>query len=289
MSEHLVAVLAMSGGVASWGRLRAQFSARTIYLAVAAGEVERIRRDAYALPGLAEVQHAATRLNGVVSHRSAALQYGWGVWTEPGRPELILPRGRRIRTDRRRGTAVRFRELAPGDVVDGRTAPVRTVVDCARDLPLVESLAVVDSALRSGAVTPDDLAAAAIPRTGRAPALRVLSLGSGRAANPFESALRAVGEEVAPGLFTPQGEVGLDGVTVHPDLVCVGLGIVIEADSFTFHTSRAQIDHDCWRYDELTLAGWLVLRFTWTQVRYHPEWVKATILQAVRRRTAGAA
>jgi hypothetical protein len=54
-------------------------------------------------------------------------------------------------------------------VADGVTDPVRTVIDCARDLPFDEALAVADSALRSGKVGPDALrqAAARSPRTGR--------------------------------------------------------------------------------------------------------------------------
>ncbi|WP_018157758.1 endonuclease domain-containing protein [Demetria terragena] len=112
----------------------------------------------------------------------------------------------------------------------------------------------------------------------------MLSAASGLAANPFESALRALAIECVGPMFTPQVAVEVDGVELHPDLVCEDLKIAVEADSFEFHTSRVQLDHDCWRYNELTLAGWLVLRFTWVQLRHRAAWVRGTIQRAVESR-----
>ena len=48
-------------------------------------------------------------------------------------------------------------DLLPEDVVNGVTCPARTVVDCARDLLFDAALAVADSGLRSGLVTPAEL------------------------------------------------------------------------------------------------------------------------------------
>lgn len=56
---------------------------------------------------------------------------------------------------------VRYASLGPDDVVDGRTARLRTALDCARTLPFDEALAVVDSALRSGRVHKQELLSAA--------------------------------------------------------------------------------------------------------------------------------
>jgi len=43
---------------------------------------------------------------------------------------------------------------------------------------------------------------------------------------------------------------------------------------------------DCWRYDELTVAGWLVLRFAWEQVMFQQDWVARMVAGAVEQRLA---
>ena len=174
--------------------------------------------------------------------------------------------------------------LPSGDVQDSLvTTPIRTVVDCARDLPLTESLAVADSALRSGAVSIADLRSevAGLARSGRAKASLVLTQASELAANPFESALRALVLEAVDSLFAPQVPLSVGGARIRPDLVCESLRIVVEADSHEFHTKRAQLVRDCWRYNELTLDGWLVLRFSWEHVMYEEAWVRSTLVRAV--------
>ena len=90
---------------------------------------------------------AAGRLAGVASHLSAASIHGWELATQPGRPQVIVPRGRKIEPARRRGIEVRWRTpLEEHEVVRGIvTEPHRTVIDCARDLPFADALAVADS------------------------------------------------------------------------------------------------------------------------------------------------
>lgn len=87
----------------------------------------------------------------------------------PDRPNVIVPRHRNAR---RTAAKVWFRDLRPFEVVrPGVTGALRTVLDCAGDLPFPDGLAVADSALRHRAVVPDELvsaaAAAASPRRGR--------------------------------------------------------------------------------------------------------------------------
>lgn len=78
--------------------------------------------------------------------------------------------------------------------VDGVTTPLDTVLQCAARLPFPEALSVADSALRSGAVGPDTLrnAADVYHGIGRSRVRRVAVTADGRAANPFESGLRAI-------------------------------------------------------------------------------------------------
>lgn len=115
----------------------------------------------------------------------------------------------------------------------------------------------------------------------------MLGAASGKAANPFESVLRAIGLDV-PGLeLRPQVGIRLPGGTrVAPDLVDVALGIVVEADSHEFHTGRAQLASDCWRYDELVLGGWDVYRFAYEQVTLQRAWVRSVLVRAEARAPA---
>jgi hypothetical protein len=151
------------------------------------------------------------------------------------------------------GVRVVWTDLTPDDVHARATGPLRTVVDCARRLPFDEALAVVDSALRAGDVTRDELAALRVRGAGAAAVRRVLEAADGRAANPFESVLRALCLE--EGLdVEPQAPLALIGGTVHPDLVCRSRRLVLEADSWTFHATRSAHRRDCARYNALVLA-----------------------------------
>ncbi len=159
------------------------------------------------------------------------------------------------------------------------TTPLRTVLDSARDLAFAEALAIADSALRCLALDHDDLldAARRVRGAERTAVLRVARYADGRAANPFESALRALCIEVGLAVV-PQWKVTVDGVTLHPDLASPLLGIAIEADSYTFHgMSKAEFDRDCERYNLMVAAGWRVLRFTYRQVTERPEWVRSVL------------
>ncbi|MFZ2516083.1 MAG: hypothetical protein WAW82_10490, partial [Candidatus Lutibacillus vidarii] len=74
----------------------------------------------------------ARRHTAVVAYRSAAQHWGWALLFEPTRPQLVVPRNRRISESARSRLAVSWRALNPSDVVDGWvTSPARTVLDCA--------------------------------------------------------------------------------------------------------------------------------------------------------------
>ncbi|MGI8523535.1 MAG: DUF559 domain-containing protein [Nocardioides sp.] len=159
------------------------------------------------------------------------------------------------------------------------TTPLRTVVDCAKRLPFAEALAVADSALRSGTLTRAELVRAAglVRGRGATQANRVVRVASGDAANPFESGLRAIVIEFPELQVEPQREVRTPGRRWHPDLVDERRRVVLEADSFTFHTGKEAHARDCVRYNALVLAGWLVLRFTWEQVMTSPAYVRSVL------------
>lgn len=288
MTEAVVLAIAQCGGVADHGELSRLVGRQRVRTAMASGTILRLAHGRYGLPGLDDARTAAVELGGTVSHRSAALQHGWGVRHEPRWPEVIVSRSRTIHPAKRRRVLVRWRDLAAGEAEEGVTSPLRTVVDCARDLSLEESLAVADSALRSGTLTMHELvdAAGSIPHYRSRCAKRALTAASERAANPFESALRALCLEAVPNRFEAQLPVRVANRTIHPDIVCRDLGLAVEADSHEFHTQRSQLRRDCWRYAELTLAGWMVLRFSWEQVMFEQDWVRDVIRRAAEQRGA---
>ena len=188
---------------------------------------------------------------------------------------------------------VSWRRLADADIdPDGwLTSLTRTVLDCAGELPFREALAIADSALRSGRVTRaqlDEGAAGLVPFR-RQRTLRVLRQADGRAAGPFESALRALCTEVDGLVVEPQVRIPESPrpFLARVDLADRRLRIVIEADSAEFHASSTQqLQRDCRRYTELGVLGWLVLRFTYRQVIAEPDWVLAMLRAAVACRCA---
>jgi hypothetical protein len=283
--------LAQLGGSASRSQLTAAVGRTELRTGLAGGQVVRARRGRYVLPAVADSHLAAERLAGVLSFRSAALHHGWSVRTAPGKPEITVPRGRKVPVERRSDVSVSWRTLPADGIQEGWvTTPLQTVLDCARVLPLEEALAVADSALRERAVSRAEVAAglARLPDRGAAAARRVLTAASPLAANPFESSLRAIALGVRGAVWLPQHPVDIGHEwLLHPDLAEPTLGIALEAEGFEFHGKRQALTADCWRYNELTLRGWLLLRFSWEHVMTQQEWVAACIEAAVESRLTG--
>ena len=277
-----VTALERLGGVAGARDLLRLTTRRRLRRAVRAGSIERPSRGRYCLPTASEASRTATELAAVVCLRSAAAHHGWAMKVQPPVPEVMVRRGRNLPPERRKDVAVNWANLAADQVDDGVTTPLRTVLDCARVLPFDEALAIADSALRSGMVTREDLDAIDVRGAGAAAVRRVLQHADARAANPFESVLRALAMEA--GLtIEPQAPIDLGSGTVHPDLVCRPLRLALEADSWTFHAGRRAHARDCARYNLLVVHGWLVLRFTWEQVMLDQSYVRWVLGELVRR------
>ena len=277
---HPTEALARLGGVSDFGTLRSATSRRQLRSAVRQGLVVRTGYGQYALPTASKGLRAAAQLSGIASHRTAAMVHGWEIGTQPDQPDVIVPRNRKVDPHRRRGIAVRWRDLQPHERDGLVTSKHRTVVDCAKDLPLAEALAVADSALRHGDVDQEELIrrAQALPRRTRSRALRVVTEASALAANPFESMLRAIALDV-PGLdLRPQVWIEEHGFRGRPDLVDVDRRIVVEAESFEFHTGRKAFRRDCERYTALVILGWTVIRFAWEHVMFQPQYVADCLL-----------
>lgn len=281
----VVAALERLGGVGSARQVVALSSRRKLSEAVRAGDVRRCRRGLYTLEKYDAHRRRAFELAAIASHLTAAAHWGWKVMWPADRPWVTVPRNRKVASAVRAEVHLTYADLADQEVQDGVTSPIRTVVDCARKLPFSEALAVADSALRSGMVSREelDLVVGALRGPGTTKARRVARLASAQAANPFESALRALVLEFPALSVRPQAEVVAGELVFHPDLVDERRRIVIEADSFEFHTSQEAHARDCVRYTAMSVAGWLVLRFTWHQVMHSPSYVRAVLTDVVRR------
>lgn len=62
---------------------------------------------------------------------------------------------------------------------------------------------------------------------------------------------------------------------------------MIECESFAWHSSPDAFARDLRRYTDLSLEGWLVLRFGWHDVMLLPDYVERAIARAVLSRGAG--
>jgi very-short-patch-repair endonuclease len=282
--------LARLGGTATRRELRlAGVHWRHLGAALDAGRVVRSSRGHYRVPGGDAATAAAHRLCGATSHTSAALHWGWKVRTVPDRPHVTIRRKRSLPRGAADGVTLHWRDLDADDLEGSVTGRVRTVIDCCLDLPLDEALSAVDSARRDGVRVEDVTRRAAwlAPRQ-RGRVERVLALSDPRAANPFESALRAIALQVAGLRVVPQTRIRYDDFAARVDLADEALRIVLEADSHAFHTGRRAFDRDCRRYNGLVVRDWVVLRFTWEQVMLEPDTVLRAVEAAVElRRTQG--
>jgi very-short-patch-repair endonuclease len=269
------------GGVADHATVVRLSTRRRLRRALAKGAVVRTARGRYALPTADVAAVAAQRVRGVVSHRSAAAWWGWALKQQPSLPEVTVPKDRRCARD---GVALHWADLQGDEIREGMvTSRERTLVDCLRSLPFDEALAIADSALRAGDLTPHQLRAlaAGVKGPGAPRVRRVARHADGRADNPFESVLRALAIEEGLDVI-PQLTLRERGLVARPDLVDEKRGLILEADSFEWHGGRAALRRDCRRYNAMVLAGWLVLRFAWEDVVHDQDYVRS-VLRALTR------
>lgn len=284
--------LVQSGHLASYDVLTKASSRRALRACLADGSVVRVRRGLYGVPEASGLKQQASALGGVVGYRSAAISRGWPVLLTSPKPEIIVRRGRNLTESEREAHRISWRRLPPGGVEDGwRTTALQTVLDCAARLDFREALAVADSALRSTALSPEDLANAmeGVNGRGRQRILRVLRAADARAANPFESALRALCLDIEGLHVEPQVVIeDRKGIFIaRVDLADRALRIVIEGDSFAFHSSEpAMLEKDCRRYSELAGEGWAVLRTGYHQLLRQEAWIRRSLERSVAGRRA---
>jgi hypothetical protein len=291
-----VAVLAELGGFASRaGLLRAGVSRHFLDQAVREGRVLRVHRGIYG-PGLEQgtdaLRAAVAVLAGVVSHDSAAALWGLEMIHRP-RMVVTIPRNRG--TKRASGVRVVRADVGETEVQNGLrvTSVLRTVLDCARALPLVEAVVLADSALRKGLICIEELRGAA-QRTFGARAVRVrrvAALADPNAGSVLESVLRVL--LATNGLAPEQTQYAVidenGDVIAWVDFAYLAARLLVEADGFEFHRERADYRKDRRRANAYCRLGWRLLQFSWEDIRLDPDYVIESVrfeLAKSPRRTA---
>jgi very-short-patch-repair endonuclease len=267
----------------------------------ATGRLTRVDRDLYRVPSspVTWEQRALrwcwTAGNGaVLSHRASAML--WDLDGFDAAPfEVTTPRW--LRPARRTGVIVHeSTDLADIDRTTRCgipcTTPVRTLLDLAAVASPRKLDAAIDDALRRRLCTVEALIDrfVQLARPGKRGFKRLRPLLERRAGGEvptqsrFEFALLPLIRTA--GLPDPvrQHAVGLDDTTVYLDFAWPELMLAGECDGLVGHLRRLPWDDD--RQNQLVLAGWLVLRFTWRQLIDAPDQIVAQLAEAHRRRLA---
>ncbi len=277
----VITAIERSGGLATRAELIVSTSRADVDRALRTGAIVRAGHGRYTLVDIDAAAAVAFSLNGHLSLASAALHHGWEVKTVPPLPHVVFPRKRNVPLMGRRQVVIHRADLGPDDVAGIATSRELTLLQCLRSLPDDEALAVADSALRHGEIATLRRVLSNVRGAGSAKVRRIGREADARAANPFESVMRAICRQV-PGLdVTPQVVLSSDHYWACPDLVDHERRIVIECDSYEWHGNRQGFVKDVRRYTLLTAAGWVVLRFTWDDVMLRPGWVREVLRRAV--------
>ncbi len=268
----------------------------TIDRQLAVGAWVRVQRDVYRSSFVAPTWHAdlvAAHLGtpaSSVSHESAGQLRNLPV--PPGRLVLSVPR----HTHHTDGLA-RIHEstdLAPHHIEHIGCLPVtttaRTIVDLAAVLPMGRLARVLDDALSKRTVEHANVCAlfTQLRRRGKR-GFRVLgallderSDGAALSESELEARFRALLWRA--GMPEPQWQFRVpwwSSVIGRVDAAYPSRCLVVELDGRRWHSRDQQYDRDRRRDNEALLHGWRVLRFTWQQVVFEPDYVIATLRTAL--------
>jgi very-short-patch-repair endonuclease len=223
----------------------------------------------------------------VVSHGTAGVLHGFPLRETPG-ADVIVRRGRAPRRLLRVHVVPLTRvetTLRAGVLV---TDVTRTAIDCLATLPLPEAFDLWAWLSTRRLAHPDDIAAAVATRFwwhGTPQLRRILETVRDGAVNgaeyQFHELLREHGIDGWAAGVRVSDESGLIGVV---DVLFEEAMIVIEIDGFRAHSSARAFVTDRQRQNRLSVAGYLVLRFTWQEVSLRPAAVLTTIRKALTDR-----
>ena len=275
---------AQHGVVARSQLLTLGFSADAVKRRAAAGRLHRLHRGVYA------VGHTALRVEGhwmaavlalggdaVLSHGTAA-----GAWDLRRRGSGAIHVTVPSTSGRKRRDGIRLhrsRTLTPSDTTTHRgipiTTPVRTIIDLARTLtgrPLEHALDLAD---QRHLIDFSDLRNRPIPPSLQAVLTRY-SAGTTPTRSEMEERFLALCDD--HGIPRPHVNTRVEGQEV--DFVWPDRRLIVEVDGYAYHRSPSAFEADRERDVTLVLAGWRVLRFTWTQITMRSAWVARSVIGA---------
>jgi very-short-patch-repair endonuclease len=192
--------------------------------------------------------------------------------------EVVVPLRSGMRS--RKALKVRRSDLAATEVVElhhvRATSIHRTLSDLCPRLTGVEALALLDSSLRLKLTDRPTLALSS------SPAVRALAPLAEPAESPMETRLRWL--LMQAGLPRPQVQVPIPGTRARADLYYPDARLIIEFDG---GNHRDRLVEDNRRQNVLTSAGYVVLRFTASDIYNRPETIIAQIKGVFSARRPG--
>lgn len=254
----------------------AGFSRGDIRSLVRRGDIREVVRGAYVsvdVPDSTGLRAAALGRvvppRAVVTRRTAAWLYGVDVLAlgahlaVPPVETLVPAETAAVRREDVRGYSGVLREDEVVEI-DGVlvTTPLRTTLDLARWLPLIEGVPAVDAMLHQQLVTVEALHAGVARLRGYRHKVRLdraVDLADGRAESPQESRLR-IRLVVYAKLPRPEVQyvVPLANGHFRLDLAYVEVKVAVEYDGREHHSSDADVAYDRSRRDTLQRLGWTV-------------------------------
>jgi very-short-patch-repair endonuclease len=212
--------------------------------------------------------------NAVLSHATAAA--AWDLRPRgSGAVHVTVPStaGRK----RRAGIRLhRSRTLPPGETTTVRaipvTTPARTIVDLARTLKGRPLEHVLDIAEQRRLIDFAELHNRPIPTSLQA-VLSRYAAGSTVTRSEMEERFIALCDD--HGIERPKVNTSIEGQEV--DFAWRNAKLIVEVDGYAYHRSPSAFETDRERDVILALAGWQVLRFTWSQLTTRPAWVARAV------------
>lgn len=167
---------------------------------------------------------------------------------------------------------------------------VQTLIDCAKTLPLLDAVALADSAVHSRKITYESLRNSLAGYNGRCQnrVQRVVNLMSAQAESPGETAVRLLLREMGID-FVEQLEIYAAGRLYRADFYLPEYNIIIEFDGVIKYSNFGPRDDviqlERYREKELQNAGYIVFRTNWYKSVTNPRVFKrelSSLLNAIR-------
>ncbi len=280
------------GAVARWQLLLRGVTEQELKSRIASGYLLPVHRGVYLVGHLATAPLAyeaaaslAYRNGAVISHRSAAKIHKLLPWPPSGSVWVTTARG----DSDRKGLTVRGATLDPQDITINEripiTTPARTILDCAAILAADEDYRLEEMCAQAHAnhgVKLPQLVDQIERNPGRRGVARLAKLLAKHPevallkSNLEQKLLKLVRESDLP---NPETNQWVHGINV--DQLWREQRVVVEADSYQFHSHSKPWAKDVGKTNELQLHGYIVLRFTWFDVTQRPGWVLEKIRRAL--------